>query len=537
LHVRNTFDLQRLRQCNENAAERIPNCIESSQSWVLREPADCASESSAALGGAGRPVVKLVPKLALALFAGVFAVVAGFTAWRVHREIEAFDEDVRKAQRVVAVTAAASLSKHRSREDGIRLARRVDETRESIRIRYVSLAPDAPPTLRPLIRLQERNLSLGSPWLQLVEPRSGTQAADLLLTYVAAPVTDDALGAIELSQPLASRIDYAWKGVWSALASSMAMLLVGGAAMAFIGARVVGRPVQELIAAARRIGEGDFNVIESSKRRDEFGELARALHAMSLDLSAERSRASAETEARIQALQQLRHAERLSTLGQLASVLAHEIGTPLNVIAGHAKLVTSGKLPDSAMRESTTAISEQCERITNIVRRILDYARRTPPRRLRIDAADLVGQTRAMLHSLAERKSVELKLEAPAERIELHADPDQLQQALTNVVMNAVHASPQKGQVLLAVAAVQRVVEAKSADFAVFSVRDGGEGIAEELHEQIFEPFFTTKSPGDGTGLGLSVARDIVREHGGFIEILSTRSEGTTFMICLPRSP
>ena len=105
------------------------------------------------------------------------------------------------------------------------------------------------------------------------------------------------------------------------MASSMAMLLVGGTAMAFIGARVVGRPVQELIAAARRIGEGDFGVIESTKRRDEFGEVARALHAMSLDLLAERNRASAETEARIRALQQLRHAERLSTLGQLASVL------------------------------------------------------------------------------------------------------------------------------------------------------------------------------------------------------------------------
>jgi two-component system, NtrC family, sensor kinase len=505
---------------------------------TLRRPGDCGSQFGAPLARRrGRLVVKVVPKLALALFAGIVAVVAGFTSWRVHREIELFDQDVRKDQRVVAVTAGAALAKHRSREDGIRLARRVDETRERIRIRYVSLGPDAPAAVRPLVQLQERERPLPGRLMQLVEPRSGVQAADLLLTYVAAPVTDDALGAIELSQPLASRAEYAWKGVWSALASSLTMLLVGGATMAFIGARVVGQPVQELIAAARRIGEGEFNVLESTKRQDEFGELARALRAMSVDLLRERNRAGAETEARIQALQQLRHAERLSTLGQLASVLAHEIGTPLNVIAGHGKLVASGKLPDGAVRESALAIGVQCERITNIVRRILDYARRTPPRRLRIDAPDVLGQTRAMLISLADQKSVELEFQPPSEPIELHADPDQLQQALTNVVMNAVHASPRDAQVQLTVGVEQRSIDGESKDFVVFSVQDEGEGIDKNLHEQIFEPFFTTKAPGEGTGLGLSVARDIVREHGGFIELSSTRNEGTTLMIYLPRRP
>lgn len=509
-----------------------------SQSSALRGPGYCASQLVPRLpGGTGRPVVKLVPKLALALFAGVFAVVVGFTAWRVHRDIELFDQDVRKDQRVVAVTAAAALAKSRSQEDAIRLVRRVDETRESIRIRYVSMAADAPMSLRPVVPLRDTELPLPRRWLQLVEPRSGVQAADLLLTYVAAPVTDDALGAIELSQPLASRAEYAWRGVWSALASSLAMVMVGGATMALIGARVVGRPVQELIAATRRIGEGDFNVIESTKRQDELGELARALRAMSLDLLAERNRASAETEARIQALQQLRHAERLSTLGQLASVLAHEIGTPLNVIAGHGKLVAGGKLADGAVRESAMAIGVQCERITSIVRRILDYARRTPPRRLRIDAGDVLGQTRAMLRSLADQKSVDLQFEPPAKSIELDADPDQLQQALTNVVMNAVHASPPAAHVRLTVATAQRVVDGKPTELVVFGVRDAGEGVEESLQEQIFEPFFTTKSPGEGTGLGLSVARDIVREHGGFIELSSIRKEGTTFMIYLPRRP
>ena len=149
-----------------------------------------------------------------------------------------------------------------------------------------------------------------------------------------------------------------------------------------IGARVVGKPVSQLIHATRRIGEGDFNVLDAIHRRDEFGELADALRSMSREIEAERLRTRREVEARIQALEQLRHAERLTTLGQLASVLAHEIGTPLNVIAGHGKLIAGGRLTTEGVSESATAIGEQSERITRIVRRILDYARRRPARRV-----------------------------------------------------------------------------------------------------------------------------------------------------------
>ncbi|HKY38402.1 MAG TPA: HAMP domain-containing sensor histidine kinase [Polyangiaceae bacterium] len=480
--------------------------------------------------------MKLVPKLALALFAGVFAVVAGFTAWRVHREIELFDQDARRDQRVVGTTAGAALSRHRTLEDAVRLARRVDASRESIRIRYVSMLEHAPADLRPLVKLRESELPSPGKWLQIVKPRTpDVEKADVLLTYVAAPVEEDLRGAIELSQPLASRTEYAWRGVWSALASSLAMLLAGGLISAVIGARVVGQPVAELITAARRIGEGDFNVLQSTRRQDELGELARAMRTMSLDLAAARHRATEEAGARIRALEQLRHAERLSTLGQLASVLAHEIGTPLNVIAGHGKLIEAGRLDGEATRESAATIRGQCERITGIVRRILDYARRSPAKRFCIEAPDVLAQTRAMLSSLAEQQSIELIAAAPPAGLELDADPGQLQQALTNVVMNAIHASPSGGKVELGVEVEEAAGEAGAAERVVFKVHNEGEAIPEEIRQRIFEPFFTTKAPGEGTGLGLSVARDIVAEHGGFIDVLSPPAGGTTFKISLPR--
>jgi signal transduction histidine kinase len=482
--------------------------------------------------------VKVVPKLALTLFAGVFVVVGVFTALRVRGDIEAFDQDVRRDQRVVGLTAGAALARTRTREDAIRLAARVDDSREGMRIRFVSLASGADSRLAPLIKVRPDEFPTPGSSKQLIKPREqGVESADLLVTYVSAPVVDEPFGAIELSQPLASRSEYAWKGIWSGLTSSLAMLIVGGAAMVLIGTRIVGQPVSELIRATRRIAEGDVNVLDSIKRRDEFGELAGALSAMSHDLSAERLRTAREAEKRLQALEQLRHAERLTTLGQLASVLAHEIGTPLNVIAGHGKLVASGRLDPAAIRESAETIGEQSDRITGIVRRILDYARRRPARRMWIDASDLVGRTCALLRGLAERQGVELEVTEPPEAVRLFADPDQLQQVVTNLVLNAIHASPRGEKVKLMTATTARAQsEGGVQELAVLSVSDRGPGIPAEVRDRIFEPFFTTKPAGEGTGLGLSIARDIVAEHGGFMDVSSSPGKGSLFSVYLPNS-
>jgi signal transduction histidine kinase len=353
---------------------------------------------------------------------------------------------------------------------------------------------------------------------------------------VGAPVIDEAHGAIELAQPLASRAEYTWRGIWSGLASSLAMLVVGGLTVVLIGAKVVGQPVSQLIQATRRIGEGDFQVLETIRRRDEFGELADALRSMSREIETERLRTRQEAEARIRALEQLRHADRLTTLGQLASVLAHEIGTPLNVIAGHGKLIAGGRMTTDAISESATAIGEQSERITRIVRRILDYARRRPARRARLDAADVVGQACAMLQGLAVQRRVFLDVAEPGTKALVDADPNQLQQAVTNLVLNAIHATPPHERVRLVVTSTNRTVGDDEQHFVAISVYDSGPGVADDIRDRIFEPFFTTKPPGEGTGLGLSVVKDIVEDHGGFVEVLRRAGGGAVFTIYLPRS-
>jgi signal transduction histidine kinase len=315
------------------------------------------------------------------------------------------------------------------------------------------------------------------------------------------------------------------------------MLVVCGLIVALIGARLVGKPVSDLIAAARRIGAGDFSASIAVQRKDEFGELARALSSMSTELEAAQRKTLDETEARINALEQLRHAERLVTLGQLASVLAHEIGTPLNVVGGHAKLLATGKLVGDSARESAGVIGGQCERMTQIVRGILDYSRRKPPRRMWIPASDLIRQVCDLLRGLAEERRVSLVIEPDEVDAKIFVDPGQLQQAFINLVMNAIQASRAGGQVRVSVSTRVRDAVETAADepYVVLAVSDQGPGILPESQEQIFEPFFTTKTNGEGTGLGLSVARDIVHEHGGFVEVASAPDEGSTFRLYLPQ--
>lgn len=475
--------------------------------------------------------MKVVPKLALALFAGVFVVVAVFTALRVRSEIELFDQDVRRDQRIIGLTAGAALAKTRTREEAIKLAKRVDASREAIRVRFVSFAQRTEQGLRPLVQLTAEPAP--GQWKQVVQLASENEPADLLVTYVGAPVVDDANGAIELAQPLASRAEYIWRGVWSGLASSLAMLVVGGLTVALIGAKVVGQPVSQLIHATRKIGEGDLQVLETIRRRDEFGELADALRSMSQEIEAERLRTRHEVEARIRALEQLRHADRLTTLGKLASVLAHEIGTPLNVIAAHGKLIGAGRVAANGVAESAAAIGEQSERITRIVRRILDYARRRPARRARLDATDIVRQACALLDGLAVQRRVSLEVAGPSVPAMVDADPDQLQQAVTNLILNAIQASPPLARITVALAWLERAQDQR---FLAISVEDSGAGVAEDAQERIFEPFFTTKPPGEGTGLGLSVVKDIIDDHGGFVDFAPRSDGGSIFTIYLPRT-
>jgi signal transduction histidine kinase len=225
-------------------------------------------------------------------------------------------------------------------------------------------------------------------------------------------------------------------------------------------------------------------------------------------------------------------------VGKLAAGLAHEIGTPLNVILGHAELIADEHAPGSSTHDNAIVVSQQAERVALIVRQLLDFARRRSLLRTRHDLVDLLRQTAGLVGSLAHKSRVALEIACSRGPVWARVDPAQMQQALTNLVVNGIQAMPDGGELRLSIA--KRSVEPPPdhggpiAPYHCLEVADGGAGIEPDVLSRVFEPFFTTKDVGEGTGLGLSVSYGIVREHGGWIGVDSAPGAGSRFCIFLP---
>jgi signal transduction histidine kinase len=230
--------------------------------------------------------------------------------------------------------------------------------------------------------------------------------------------------------------------------------------------------------------------------------------------------------------QQLRHAETLAVAGKLATGIAHEIGTPLNIISGRAEFLLHTLSQADKRREELTIIIAQIDRISVIIRSLLDIVRPAKPD---IQPAALHGAVERLLPLLrhaVRRHGVVLDAPVPGDLPPILVDPNQLQQVLINLIMNAVQAAEPGGRVRLTAA---RSDEGGRPGVAI-SVRDTGGGIPPEILPRIFEPFFTTKPAGQGTGLGLAICRDIIKEHGGEIRVDSQLGQGTTVTVWLPEA-
>ncbi len=318
--------------------------------------------------------------------------------------------------------------------------------------------------------------------------------------------------------------------------AAVLMIFVGTVAGAGVGVVLVGRRIRALVAHARRVADGDLDGrIEVFSARDELAELGRELNAMTLKLADARSRVREEGEARVRAVEQLRHAERLMTVGKLAAGMAHELGTPLNVVGESARMIARGETDADTTIEYAGIIAEQADRMTRILRQLMDFARRRPPHRHVADLVDVATLAVELIGPLAERKRVRLEL-AAARPCRAEIDPDQIQQVLANLLVNAIHAAPESSTVTVSVTEGEPTSVDREYDgpHACVEVRDEGPGIPTELVESVFEPFFTTKDVGEGTGLGLSVAYGLTEEHGGWIEVDSVVGRGTSFRVWLP---
>jgi PAS domain S-box-containing protein len=225
--------------------------------------------------------------------------------------------------------------------------------------------------------------------------------------------------------------------------------------------------------------------------------------------------------------EQLRRTERVAELGTLASGMAHEIGTPMNVILGRAEYLMD-RVKDEPTRKGLQTIITQVERITKVMNQLLAFARRKPPERGPLQLKDIVENGLELFRERIEKSRVTVEPAFDGDCPNVLADGDQMSQVFINLVMNALHAMPDGGTLHVGLAQEDGVVK--------LTVADTGHGIPPEAVPKIFEPFYTTKEFGKGTGLGLTVVKGIIEEHQGTITVDSEEGKGTRFTILLPKS-
>ncbi len=303
------------------------------------------------------------------------------------------------------------------------------------------------------------------------------------------------------------------------------LMLAGAGAIAICAvslvvlAYLIQRPMVELQEKVALISEGDLNVAVSfSERNDEIGDLGRNFNHMMQQLR--ESRKEIETMHRTQ----MSRAEHLATLGELATGLAHEIRNPLAGIAGVIEIIGRDLPATSPACGMVKDVRLEINQINRILTDLLETARPHPPMMMRSNLNTTVEHAVMLARQQVLSKPIKIELHQAPQLPEVEHDSDQIHQVILNLLLNAVQAIDGDGTV--------RVEISSRGDCATIVVSDTGKGIPEQQLQQIFRPFFTTK--GNGTGLGLSLARRIVEEHHGRIHVKSVVGKGTQFEVLLP---
>jgi len=478
---------------------------------------------------------RLVPLVLVAVVAGLYAL-DGYQAIVAQREIAAQDErrDLLATGRTAAGAAAEiwRASGAHGSEDLVHSmaahAPMVDLTWIDIRATGSAANGSVPAAALAALRAGEEH----------VDVSAGGLGERVVSAFVPVVVGGEPVGGVALASPIDATPALARGTVLRTAISAMLTVLSVVAAFA-LGWAFARRPSKEMIAKARGIVSRAESGATTVRQRDRIAELGLALDVLSGEIDDARRRLDAETDARLTALEQLQHADRLKTVGQLTSGILHELATPLTIVAGRARMVADGEIVGEEARQSARIAVEQTERITKMVRGILDFARREHKVRAAGDLGEVARTTIRLLAPLALKQGVTLRWEGDEGPARAKFETSQIQQVLANLVLNAVQASPGGAQVTLGVEPLEASPpddpSAAPRPMLSLHVQDRGPGIPPDVLPRIFDPFYTTKTEGEGTGLGLSISRQIITDHGGWIEVSSGAGRGSRFAVVLPR--
>ena len=307
---------------------------------------------------------------------------------------------------------------------------------------------------------------------------------------------------------------------------------------------VVHEPLQELETGTKRVASGKLGYQIPVRSQDEVGELAQSFNEMSNRLQVAQAEITAwahtleerveeKTRELKQAHQHMLHVEKMATIGKMAAVVAHEINNPLSGILTYARLVkrwieksVEVSPKQEEMRGSLDLIASESKRCGELVQNLLSFSRVSPMNLAWCDLNQVIDRcTRLVQHKL-DMGGIQLNLDLAAELPPVHCDPAQIEQVVLAMVINAIDAMPQEGNLWIS-------AHSLAAGVIELIIRDDGVGITDEHLAHIFEPFYTTKEAG-GSGLGLAISENIIERHGGTITVDSVVGQGTTFKIVLP---
>jgi two-component system, NtrC family, sensor kinase len=476
--------------------------------------------------------VKLAQKFTATLIMVVVVVLSLRGFFDTTRALTHYEQEVRSSQHDLGETLQLAVTRIWEKEGweaSLSFLEEVQARGQDTEIRWTWLDEQELPEYRPRIPV-DRLLPLLDGDREINVDRS--DLAGYVITYKPVFLRDLPLGALEFTRSTAPQRAHAREEVNQQVLTNLLVILVYALVASIVGRRLVARPMTALIDHARRVGEGEFSVpsdLASISQRDEIGQLASEMNRMSGKLLAARNRAERERRARMEVEAQLRHADRLASIGRLAASFIHDIGTPLTVIAGRASMIVDDDRDGGDaknVRESAERIAEQANRISATIRRFLDFARKGTPERTQISLLAIVKDAIELLEPMAKKSQVRLTIAEGASDVEARVDKAQIQQVVANLITNAIQAMPAGGRVTVAVG--------RDEVGGFIEVSDEGPGIPESDRESVFEPFFTTKAEGQGTGLGLSVCKNIVESHAGRIELGTAASGGARFICHFP---
>ena len=362
----------------------------------------------------------------------------------------------------------------------------------------------------------------------VVEHRGGGTRLHSVLLPVRSSGSGD--GVLEVTH-VAGRLEADLLGENHRIALQAAVLLALLGLLAWFALqRLVFRPVADLMVGIERVGAGEPRAMVPVRSADELGHVASAFNRMADRLEEARQQVTSETNRSLELMRRLRQTESLAIAGKLCSSIAHEVGTPLNIIAGRAELMLYALPKDSPLREDLDVIVAQIDRISRMIRAALDPFRQREPERVAVEPGSVTDAIRPLLQYFAKSRNVTLGMAIPRDLPRVLVDPGHLQQVLINLLTNAIEATPAGGRVV--VSGAPRADDGRLG--VALEVRDTGAGIPEDVLPRIFDPFFTTKPVREGAGLGLAICRDLVRSNGSDIKVASTPGQGTTFTVWMP---